>query len=68
MMRDGVFVGGYYIKNSSKCATFAWSLVYKKYYYVKPSRLENTSLSGDQGTCGMALVSPVILAFWSDEE
>lgn len=66
MMRDGVFVGGYYTKDASRCATFAWSLIQKKYYYVRPSRLENIHSSGDQGISGMSLVSPAILAFWGE--
>lgn len=66
MMRDGVFVGGYYTEDYSRCNTFAWSLIQKKYYYVRPSGLENICSSGDQGTGQMSLVSPAILAFWSE--
>lgn len=66
MMRDGVFVGGVYTKDASTCNTFAWSLIQKQYYYVRPSNLVNISSSGDQGTGKMLLVSPEILAFWSE--
>ena len=66
MMREGVFVGGYYTKDSSRCNTFAWSLIQKKYYYVRPSGLGYACSSGDQGTSKMSLVSPEILAFWSE--
>ena len=65
-MRDGIFVGGIYLPKSNRCNTFLWSKKLATYSYLTSYTLRLANPVNDQGTGKMALVSPAILAFWSE--